>query len=37
MNKFNYLLNKEQFAEVRKFIFVGSMHDFQKVKHNYLL
>ena len=35
MNKFNYLLNKEKYREVIKFIFIGSLYDFQNNKYRY--
>lgn len=30
MNKFNYILNNKQYNKIKKYIFVGSMYDFQK-------
>ena len=32
MNKFNFLLNKEKYKNVNKYIFIGSLYDFQKSK-----
>jgi len=31
-NKFEYLQNKEKYKFAKKFIFIGSMYDFQKNK-----
>ena len=37
MDKFNYLINKEKYKNVIKYVFVGSLHDFQKKKNIYYL
>ncbi len=31
MDKFKFLLNKEKYINVIKYMFVGSLHDFQKI------
>jgi hypothetical protein len=36
MNKFNYLINKEKYTSVVKYIFIGSLFDFQNKKNQYL-
>lgn len=35
MNKFIYLKNKEKYKKVIKFIFIGSLYDFQKNNINF--
>jgi hypothetical protein len=30
MNKFNFLINKEKYKQVIKYVFIGSLYDFQK-------
>jgi hypothetical protein len=30
MDKFLYLLNKEQYKHIQKYVFIGSLYDFQK-------
>lgn len=30
LDKFNYLLNEEEYKEVKKYVFIGSLYDFQK-------
>lgn len=35
MSKFNYLKNKEKYKKVIKFIFIGSLYDFQKNNINF--
>jgi hypothetical protein len=30
MSKFNYLLNNDEFAEIKKYVFIGSLYKFQK-------
>ena len=37
MDKFKYLTNKQKYKDIKKYIFIGSIHDFQKNKINYLL
>ena len=32
MNKFNFLLNKEKYKNIIKYIFIGSLFEFQKSK-----
>jgi len=32
MNKFNYLINKKKYKNIVKFMFIGSLYDFQKNK-----
>lgn len=34
MNKFNYLKNKEIYKKVKKYIFIGDLHAFQKMSNN---
>ena len=29
MRKFNYLLNKPEYSEIKKNVFIGDMYDFQ--------
>jgi hypothetical protein len=37
MHKFQFLINKEKYKNVIKYVFVGSLHDFQKKKNIYYL
>jgi len=37
MDKFVYLLNKEKYKYIIKYMFIGSLHDFQKKYKNYNL
>jgi len=37
MNKFNFLINKEKYKYIIKYIFVGSLYDFQKSKIKYYI
>lgn len=30
MNKFKYLLNKNEYSDIKKYIFIGSLYEFQK-------
>jgi hypothetical protein len=30
MDKFLYLLNKEIYTHIKKYVFIGSLYDFQK-------
>ena len=30
MNKFLYLFNKEIYTQIKKYVFIGSLYDFQK-------
>jgi hypothetical protein len=30
MNKFKYLINKDEYKNIAKYIFIGSLYDFQK-------
>jgi hypothetical protein len=32
MNKFNFLINKEKYKHIIKYVFIGSLYDFQKSK-----
>jgi hypothetical protein len=32
MNKFNFLINKIKYKHIIKYVFVGSLYDFQKSK-----
>ena len=32
MNKFNYLLSKEENKNIIKYLFIGSLYDFQKLR-----
>jgi hypothetical protein len=34
MDKFLYLLNKEQYKHIQKYVFIGSLYDFQKKAHH---
>ena len=36
MDKFNYLINKEKYITVLRYIFVGSLSEFQNKKNQYL-
>jgi hypothetical protein len=33
MNKFNFLISKEKYKNITKYIFIGSLYDFQKNKY----
>jgi hypothetical protein len=35
MNKFNFLLNKIEYYEVKKYVFIGSLYEFQKNNLSY--
>ena len=35
MHKFKFLINKEKYKHVLKYVFIGSLYDFQKEKINY--
>jgi hypothetical protein len=35
MDKFKFLINKEKYKQVIKYVFIGSLYDFQKKKLNY--
>jgi hypothetical protein len=39
INKFNYLINKEKYKNIIKYILIGSLYDFQKseIKNNILM
>lgn len=37
MNKFKYLINKEKYENISKYIFIGNLHDFQKFCNNLIL
>jgi len=36
MDKFIYLLNKEQYINIKKYLFIGDLHDFQ-IKSNFFI
>ena len=35
MDKFQFLINKEKYKQIIKYVFIGSLYDFQKKKLNY--
>ena len=37
LNKFKYLINKEKYLQINKYIFVGSLYDFQKIKYKLII
>jgi len=37
MNKFKFLINKEKYKKVIKYVFIGSLYDFQNIKFKYNL
>ncbi len=36
MNKFKFLINKEKYKSIIKYVFIGCLYEFQKYKHNYI-